>query len=633
MKILSIDINRDVHQSADDIVDEMIGCGRWQLLITLLLSFCTLNHMLNTGTEALMRPDGWWCKKPHFLHDWTDVQWILYSHSIESCVGVCNRKLWDQQFLADGYFQGCSVYDIDYTALINLSYVERPSIDTVKTVACPYGIYYSNFGGQNLAEKFNRGCDNGRVVSRLWQSSSTFGRIVGYIFMGILSDWIGRKIVLFISCGVAPITAIMVATSTHYVVFIVSSIVNGFFNGGFSICLLLILEISTNIRRSELLVMGCCCFGLGIGILPIFVNFFKSHDLMLVSTNAFFLLMFPFIRMIPESPAYLFCTDRLDQLNKTIRKASRRNELPVPPGQLIYQNNRNFQLPKRRPQLWHIFLEPEIACEIIGISYLTALFALIFGSSYYSILAHVTKSQLANSLLAAATMGGMLSGQFCILLMGHKKILQIAIFLVLLSSFMLIIDLHNLKPSNTGPTTILLLVNVAVVSLSYGVLLNYNSRTVPTLLRGTLSGIWKSIWALFVWTGNYDYVKFPTIAISLIMTCVLAGLFSLNLKDLYHRELPDTIEDSIHFKIKSKPKRWMVEENREVIDAEGKNGGNNGEMRGTIGASLLWNFYSRPGNIARPIDLHRHTEGAGGSVLHTFWPKTTTRLPFFSRSY
>ncbi|XP_011303909.1 solute carrier family 22 member 15-like [Fopius arisanus] len=567
-------LSRDAHQSTDDIVDEMIGSGRWQLLITLLLSFSTLNHTLNTGTEALMRPDGWWCKKPNFLHHWTDVQWILYSHTGESCVGVCNRKQWDQQLLADGYFQGCEVYEIDYSALINLSYADRPTIDTTKTVACPYGIHYNTVGGQNLAEKFNRGCDNGKIVSRLWQSSSAFGRIIGYIFMGTLSDWIGRKTVIFISCGVAPITAAMVAISHHYVLFIISSIINGFFDGGFSVCLLLILEISTNLRRSELLVIVCCCFGLGIGILPTFRNFFKSYDLMLVSTNALFILMFPFIGMIPESPSWLFCTRRLSQLNKTVKKASAMNGSSIPPGVIVYQSNERLQLPRKRLQLWHIFLEPEIACEIIGIGYLTALFALIFGSSYYSILAHVTKSQVANALLAAATMGGMLCGQFCMLLMGHKKILQIAIALVLVSSFMLIIDLHQLKPSNTGPTTILWLVNVSVVSLSYGVLLNYNARTVPTLLRGTLSGIWKSIWALFVWTGNYDYVKFPTMAISLIMTCILAALFSLNLKDLYHRELPDTIEDSVNLKIKSKPKRWLVEENPELVDDEERFAGN-----------------------------------------------------------
>lgn len=40
--------------------------------------------MLNTGTEALMRPDGWWCKKPSFLKNWTNAQWISYSHSSDS---------------------------------------------------------------------------------------------------------------------------------------------------------------------------------------------------------------------------------------------------------------------------------------------------------------------------------------------------------------------------------------------------------------------------------------------------------------------------------------------------------------------------------------------------------------------
>lgn len=220
------------------------------------------------------------------------------------------------------------------------------------------------------------------------------------------------------------------------------------------------------------------------GVLPAFTKFCESYDLMLVSTNVLFLCMFPFIKLIPESPSWLFCTNKLTKLNKTIRKAAKMNRSRITPGvHLTYHDNQRIQLPQERPRLWQIFLQPEMACEIIGISYLTALFALIFGSSYYSILAHVTKSRLANSLLAAATMAGMLCGQFCVVLMGHKKILQISIGLVLVSSFMLIIDLHNLRPSNTGPTATLLLVNVAIVSLSYGVLLNYNARTVPTLLR------------------------------------------------------------------------------------------------------------------------------------------------------
>lgn len=102
-------------------------------------------------------------------------------------------------------------------------------------------------------------------MSSMWQSSSTFGRIAGYTFMGILGDWIGRKTVILLSCALAPITAIIVALSTNYYVFVVSSLVNGFFDGGFSLPLVLIAEISTNVHRSGILVFGCCCFALGIG--------------------------------------------------------------------------------------------------------------------------------------------------------------------------------------------------------------------------------------------------------------------------------------------------------------------------------------------------------------------------------
>lgn len=65
-------------------MDGMIGFGRWQCFMTFLLSFSLFTHMLDTGTEALMHPVGWWCKKPDFLQNWTNVEWILYSHSSAS---------------------------------------------------------------------------------------------------------------------------------------------------------------------------------------------------------------------------------------------------------------------------------------------------------------------------------------------------------------------------------------------------------------------------------------------------------------------------------------------------------------------------------------------------------------------
>lgn len=109
------------------------------------------------------------------------------------------------------------------------------------------------------------GCDNSTTVPIVWQSSSVFGRVAGYMIMGILGDWIGRKVVIFISCALSPITALIVATSNYYMVFVVSNAINGFFDGGFSVCLVLILEITSNNRRSEFLIIACCSFALGIG--------------------------------------------------------------------------------------------------------------------------------------------------------------------------------------------------------------------------------------------------------------------------------------------------------------------------------------------------------------------------------
>lgn len=261
-------------------------------------------------------------------------------------------------------------------------------------------------------------------------------------------------------------------------------------------------------------------------------------------------VVFVSARFLPESPVWLFCIRDTSRLEKMITKAAEVNQRSLGTNfRLIYveYDDERHRLPLGMPRIWNLLMQPEVACQVIGIAYLTALFALIFGGAYYAILANVEKSQLANSLLAAATTVGMLTGQLCILLMGHRRVLQMSISLVLASSLVLVIRLHDSKPSVTGPTTTLLLLNVAMVSLGYGVLLNYNTRTFPTLLRGTLYGIFRATWAIFVWAGNHDYIKFPRIAIILIMSCLIAALFSLNLRDLHSRELPDTMLDCVTF--------------------------------------------------------------------------------------
>ena len=76
--------DRDLLRPPEDLIDVAVGPGRWQILVTLMLSFCVFTSLINTGTETLLRPSGWWCKMPDFLHHWTEVQWILYSHSKDS---------------------------------------------------------------------------------------------------------------------------------------------------------------------------------------------------------------------------------------------------------------------------------------------------------------------------------------------------------------------------------------------------------------------------------------------------------------------------------------------------------------------------------------------------------------------
>ncbi|XP_043270192.1 solute carrier family 22 member 15-like [Venturia canescens] len=247
----------DLLKLPKDFMDASVGSGRWQILVTLMLSFITFIHLLNTGNETLLRPPGWWCKMPDFIAGWTDVQWILYSHYKDS---------------------------------------------------------------------YKRACSNGTILSSLWLSSSTFGRIGGYMVFGTLSDWVGRKSVIFIACGATPMTALLVASSSDYTIFVVASIVHGFFHGGFAVSMILVLEISTNSWRTGLMAISCGSFALGIGLTPVISGVFDSYDQMIVFINLLCVVMFVSSRFLPESPAWLFCTRDAKSLAKTIRTAAEVNQ-------------------------------------------------------------------------------------------------------------------------------------------------------------------------------------------------------------------------------------------------------------------------------------------------------------------
>lgn len=128
--------NRDLLKLPKDFMDVAVGSGRWQMLVTLMLSFITFIHLLNTGNESLMRPSGWWCKMPDFIDNWTHVQWILYSHYRDSVSLMTHQKYcWYYFWKNTSFLRSASEF-------VNIAFGHRKCwlMDIFKAVECTTSI-------------------------------------------------------------------------------------------------------------------------------------------------------------------------------------------------------------------------------------------------------------------------------------------------------------------------------------------------------------------------------------------------------------------------------------------------------------------------------------------------------------
>lgn len=385
----------------------------------------------------------------------------------------------------------------------------------------------------------------------MWHFLSIFGEALGYIVFGCLCDRVGRRPVLLTSCGMIPLTGIALAFSPNYTMYLISRAAHGFFHGGFIVSFIMVIEITNNVWRTRIIAVAVLSYALAIGVTPILFEVVNSVDEITLLVNVPSALLFLAGCCLPESPAWLFATRDSTRLKDVIVKAARINRVPLPIDfRVIYVEYTDVekQLPKIRPGFWSVFRAPEVACEITGIGYLVSLSGLIFGSAQAKLVYDAKRIDHWYSIVGFDVMSGLIIGQFCVLMMGHRKLLHVGVFLILVTTFGLMVNLQEDYFTTTGPEPTVLAANVFAVSLTYGAILNYGVRTVPTLLRGTYLGIWGTLWVTFIWLGTHRYLNYPGISSTVVITILLAALATLNVRDLLRRELPDTVNDAVNFK-------------------------------------------------------------------------------------
>ncbi|XP_046613708.1 solute carrier family 22 member 5-like [Neodiprion virginianus] len=563
MRASAVDVeraDRDVVVPSEELIVAAAGFGIWQMIIAAISCAMIMIHMLNGSLEPVQHLAGWWCEKPATLRSWTNQEWITYSHADapkldDEVAGFAGTRkairltpeLWNDRF------RGCRMFRYDFASLRGVPFERSPTINRLNeagTVKCKR-FHYSRKFGRTVAEKFRMAC-NPEYERALWEVLMISGKITGYLTFGCLSDRIGRRPVLLIASGVTPFTAMGLVFSPNYVTYVVVRTCHSFFHGGFIVNFIMAAELSSNVARTRIMAFACLAYGLGVGVTPTLLEAMGSMDHLLLVINvpvaAFFLAL---VFFVPESPCWLFCTRRSAQLGAVIQKAGKTNGTPIPSDfHVVYVEHSDVekQLSRGWPSFWNLLKASGVACEMISIGYLVCLSGVINGGAQAKLIYNHKRVPVWYAIIGHVEMAGIIVSQCCLLMMGHKRLLHLTIFLFLITTFILMANLQDDYFTTTGPATTLLSANIFAVGLGYGTLLNYGARTVPTLLRGTYTGMWNALWVAFTWAGTRHFYNYPGFTSVAVISILLAALFTFNIHNVLWREMPDTVFDAVNFK-------------------------------------------------------------------------------------
>lgn len=308
-----------------DAVSECIGeFGRWQLLITFLLSLfnfpCTF-HIFAPTFEAAV--PGYHCAVPKgsslTLDQWRNISTVY-------------KQQQDGKLVADG----CNVQNLDYS----LSYDELSHLEPNGTRPCTDWIYDTAQFGDTIVSEWNLVCERSQL-SNIAEMMFLLGVALGGFACGLLSDRFGRKKTLMFSLLAQIILGTAIAFTPWFSLYLGLRAVLGFFSvsvvfSGFVLCMEVVGGKWQTISGVSYL------FPLPLGYITIsgiayFVRGWRHLQLAITLPAVAFL---PLWWVFPESPRWLLTMCRTEKVMAVLHDAAKFNgkELPGNADKIIKQS-------------------------------------------------------------------------------------------------------------------------------------------------------------------------------------------------------------------------------------------------------------------------------------------------------
>uniref|UniRef100_H2LMD0 Solute carrier family 22 member 31 n=1 Tax=Oryzias latipes TaxID=8090 RepID=H2LMD0_ORYLA len=200
-------------------------------------------------------------------------------------------------------------------------------------VSCTRGWEYSSAAGlqSNIVTDWDLVCSNYWKIP-LQHICFMVGWIVGYIFMGTLCDWLGRRRGFLLSVGLSSLFGAVVCLSWSLVAFLLMRLLQGAMLAGvFVSSYIARLELCDPPSRLMVAMVGSFVSVSAELLLPGFAVLCRDWPILqAVATLPLLALLFSYwccAAVFPESPRWLLATDQIPQAKKSFLEFATRNDV------------------------------------------------------------------------------------------------------------------------------------------------------------------------------------------------------------------------------------------------------------------------------------------------------------------
>lgn len=320
--------------------------GRWQIRVFLIASFCGVFTALHNISAAFIAatPEHWCHVAPL-----DDLPGSSSSQDLRN-----GSVPWVVEWDGKGKYSSCKYYDRNWTGLVasGLQGDDLPLLPTegVPTAVCRDWVYDHSVYETTAVEEWELVCSNKYRMS-LIQSTFMSGVLVGAVVLCELADKFGRRTISLISSLGFVVSAICVAFTTQYSLFLFFRfLVAGFGSGLFLPNFVIVMETVGPEGRTTLGMLYQCFFAVGFMLLPgiaYFVTNWRNLQLCISVPSALLLLYY---WVLPESPRWLMMQGRFDEAVKILKNVVKINKTSMPPTEEMNALRESFQLERKKSE-------------------------------------------------------------------------------------------------------------------------------------------------------------------------------------------------------------------------------------------------------------------------------------------